>query len=65
MVEAAIAKAMEPKQEMITAAQVQDIVTAAVAKAVEPILKSRGLPTNLGGNSTIEKSEEHYLHGIL
>lgn len=65
MVEAAIAKAMEPKQETVTAAQVQDIVTSAVTKAVEPILKSRGLPTNLGGNSTIEKSEEHYLHGIL
>lgn len=66
MVEAAIAKAMEPKQETVTAAQVQDIVTAAVTKAIEPVLKARGLPTNLGGNSsTVEKSEEHYLHGIL
>lgn len=66
MVEAAIAKALAPQQETVTAAQVQEIVTAAVAKAVEPVLKSRGLPTNLGGSGdNVEKSAEHYLHGIL
>lgn len=66
MVEAAIAKALTPQQETVTAAQVQDIVSAAVAKAVEPVLKSRGVPTNLGGSgNTVEKSEQHYLHGII
>ena len=68
MVEAAIAKALEPQQEeTITAEQVQEMITAAVAKAVEPVLKSRGLPSNLNGSGSIEKSagEEHYLHGIL
>ncbi len=66
MVEAAIAKALEPKEEPVTAEQVQEMITAAVAKAVEPVLKSRGLPGNLNDQS-IGKSagEEHYLHGIL
>ena len=43
------------------------MITAAVAKAVDPVLKSRGLPTNLGGDGTVEKQagEQHYLHGIL
>ena len=65
MVQEAISKAMTPPEEQISAAQVQEMVEAAVAKAVEPVLKSRGLPTNLGG--TVEKAagEEHYLHGIL
>lgn len=65
MVEAAVTKAMAPQQEAVTAAQVQEIVSAAVAKAVEPVLKSRGLPTNLAGDGTVEKSADHYLHGIL
>lgn len=67
MVEAAIAKALEPQQEEhVTAEQVQDMITAAVEKAVAPVLKSKGLPSNLN-DSSIEKSagEEHYLHGIL
>lgn len=67
MVEAAIAKALEPQQEEpITAEQVEEMITAAVEKAVAPVLKSRGLPSNLN-DSSVEKSagEEHYLHGIL
>lgn len=66
MVEAAIAKALEPQEEHVTAEQVQEMITAAVEKAVAPVLKSRGLPNNLNGSS-VEKSagEEHYLHGIL
>lgn len=66
MVEAAIEKALTPQQETVTAEQVQEMITAAVEKAVTPVLKSRGLPSNLGGN-TVEKAagEEHYLHGIL
>lgn len=69
MVEAAVAKALEPvqKQETVTAEQVEDMIAKAVEKAVEPILKSRGLPTNLNGSEPVEKkaAEEHYLHGIL
>ena len=42
------------------------MIEQAVAKAMEPVLKSRGLPTNLNGNpAPVEKSETHYLHGIL
>ena len=66
MVEAAIAKALAPTHETVTAEQVQDMITAAVEKAVDPVLKSRGLPSNLNSSSgTVEKSQEHYLHGIL
>lgn len=67
MVEAAVAKAMEPKEEPVTMDQVQDIVTKAVEKAIAPVLKSRGVPTNLDGNGNVEKSagDQHYLHGIL
>ncbi len=66
MVEAAIAKALEPPaQEHVTAEQVADMVTKAVAKAVEPVLKSRGLPNNLNGDGVEKNAGEHYLHGIL
>lgn len=68
MVEAAIAKAMEPQaqEQHVTAEQVQDMITKAVAAAVDPVLKSKGLPSNLNGNNgAVEKSAEHYLHGIL
>jgi hypothetical protein len=67
MVEAAIEKALAPQhEEAVTPEQVQEMITAAVAKAVEPVLKSKGLPSNLNGSS-VEKSAggEHYLHGIL
>lgn len=66
MVQEAITKAMTPPEEHITAEQVAGMIETAVAKAVEPVLKSKGLPSNLGsGTGTVEKSEEHYLHGIL
>ena len=66
MVEAAIAKALEPQQEEhVTAEQVQDMITAAVEKAVAPVLKSKGLPSNLNGSLEKSAGEEHYLHGIL
>ena len=68
MVEAAIAKAMQPQQEEppVTAEQVQEMIMKAVEKAVDPVLKSRGVPSNLN-SSNVEKSagEQHYLHGIL
>lgn len=67
MVTEAIEKALAPKrEESVTAEQVQDMITKAVAAAVNPVLKSKGLPSNLN-NSSVEKAagEEHYLHGIL
>ena len=67
MVEAAIAKALAPQEEKpLTPDDVNDIVEKAVAKAIAPILKSRALPTSIGGEGDpVEKSEEHYLAGIL
>lgn len=69
MVEEAVKKALAPKQEdkQLTAEEINGIVEKAVKKAVEPILKARALPTALGGESTdaVEKSETHYLAGIL
>lgn len=46
MVQAAIAKAMEPQEQEqhVSAEQVQDMITKAVAAAVDPVLKSKGLP---------------------
>jgi hypothetical protein len=64
MVESAIEKAMQPQQENITSTQMEEMINSAVAKALDPVLKSRGLPSNLG-TSTVEKQEEHFLHGIL
>lgn len=62
MAEAAIELQQE---EHVTAAQVQEMITAAVEKAVAPVLKSRGLPSNLNGSLEKSAGEEHYLHGIL
>ena len=66
MVTAAIQKAL-PAEAPATPTDVQSIVDQAVAKAIEPILKARGLPTNLNdATGTVEKAREpHYLHGIL
>lgn len=66
MVSEAIEKVNAPKEEPVTLQQVQEMITSSVAKALDPLLKSKGLPTNLGsGASTVEKQEQHYLHGIL
>lgn len=66
MVSEAIKKATAPKEEPITLKQVQDMISASVSKALDPLLKSRGLPSNLGsGTGEVEKQEQHYLHGIL
>lgn len=67
MVSDAIKKATAPKEEPVTAAQVQEMISASVAKALDPLLRSKGLPSNLGaGTSGVEKqAEPHYLHGIL
>jgi len=66
MVSEAIEKATTPNQEPVTVEQVQEMITASVAKAIDPLLKSKGIPSNLGtGTGTVEKQEQHYLHGIL
>lgn len=65
MVASAIEKAMQPKQETFTMEQLPDMIEAAVAKAVEPVLKSRGLPSNLGSEPVEKQQEQHYLHGII
>lgn len=67
MVGEAINKALsnvEKPEPALTVETVQQMVEKAVEKAVEPILKNKGLPSNLNG---VEKQagEEHYLHGIL
>ena len=73
--EAAVAKALgqqeEPEKtpELLTAENVADVVAKAVAKAVAPVRKAAGLPTNLiddgDPEDPVEKSEPHYLAGIL
>ena len=56
------AEPVAPADEPLTAEAVQELI----AKAMEPLLKARGLPSNLGGDADINKSGEgHYLAGIL
>ena len=47
--------------------EINAAIEEAVTKAMEPVLKSAGLPTNLNGNEGgVEKKDDvHYLHGIL
>ncbi len=66
LVSEAIQNATAPKEEPITLEQVQEMISASVTKALDPLLKSKGLPSNLGaGTGSVEKQEQHYLHGIL
>lgn len=66
MVQDAITKALAPQEEQhVTAEQVQDMITKAVEAAVDPVLKSRGVPSNLNGSSIEKQAGQHYLHGIL
>lgn len=70
MVEEAVAKALNPegREEPMTEEVVAKMVEEAVAKAVAPVLKARGVPSALNdgeGADPVEKSEQHYLHGIL
>lgn len=55
----------KPTEEQPTKEQIQKMVGAAVSKAVEPILKSKGLPNNLNGREIEKSVETHYLQGIL
>ena len=66
MVQEAIQKAMQPKDESMSKEAVQEYIEAAVAKAMEPVLKSTGLPTNMN-DTNLQKGaeEEHYLHGFI
>ena len=70
MIDAAIEKAVkpvekeaEPAPEALTADSVQKMIEETVAKA----FKQRGLAASMDDGSTgnVEKSEPHYLHGIL
>lgn len=78
MVSEAIVKAAAAQLAGGTAAQAEEdgemsaeaivkMVDERIAEALEPVLKSAGLPTNLNGKEKkVEKAEEqHYLHGIL
>jgi hypothetical protein len=62
-----------PPSEQATAESVAKMVGEEVAKAMEPmmkalepVMKSRALPGNLNdAEGTVEKQEEHFLHGIV
>ncbi len=63
MVTAAVEKILGNRSEEPNTEQVQKMIDTAIEKALDPVLKSKGLPSNISG--TVEKSAEHYLHGIL
>lgn len=59
----------EEVQKAMQQSDISGIVKSAVDAAINPILKAVNLPTNLNdygeGAETVQKSEQHYLHGIL
>lgn len=62
----AIEKVLKSQNETVRAEQIQQMISDAVEKAVEPICRHTGLPSNLNSSVNVEKqSGEHYLHGIL
>lgn len=66
MVKDAIQKQMQPKEEPLTRESLQEMIEKSVAAAMEPVLKSTGIPTNLNNQQQVEKQEEeHYLHGLI
>lgn len=66
MINEGVTKALAAKQKSVSVDDVRKMISEAVEKAVEPIKKQTGLPTNLNGGEPLTKQEEtHYLHGIL
>ncbi|MCM1227694.1 MAG: XkdF-like putative serine protease domain-containing protein [Clostridium sp.] len=73
MVNAAVKKAMKPEkpdaapvsetERFMT--KMQEMIDTAVEKAVEPIRKAAGIPTNLNDAQAVKKDSEHYLSGLL
>ena len=49
----------------VTKATLEEVVGDTVAKALEPLLKARGVASNLNDTKPVEKSGPHYLAGIL
>ncbi len=68
MIDEAVAEALKEKEREKSGfkeEEIQKMVISAVQKAVEPILKSKGLPNNLNGSEIEKSAEAHYLQGIL
>ncbi len=66
MVNEAVRNALKPEEKTLKAEDIKAMVSEAVTKAVEPILKARGMSSNLNEEAAVEKKEErHYLAGIL
>lgn len=56
----------EPAEEQpVTKATLEEVVSETVNKALEPLLKARGIASNLNDTKPVEKSGPHYLAGIL
>lgn len=57
--------AEEPLTKEAVQQIVEDTVAAGISKALEPFLKARGVASNLNSEKPVEKSEGHFLAGIL
>lgn len=56
----------EPAEEgPVTKATIEEVVSDTVNKALEPLLKARGIASNLNDTKPVEKAGPHYLAGIL
>ena len=74
MVAAAVQKAMgtpeeptAPEGNPVTSENLEDTINKAVQKAMEPVLKAKGLPVNLNDTAPVTKSEEepHFMAGMF
>ncbi len=66
MIDEAITKASANHEEGQEEETLDDTINTAVTKAVNDILKAKGIPSNLNDEQNVEKQNDtHYLHGIL
>lgn len=67
MIDAAVQKATQPEPQGEAEALTADAVQDMISKALAPVLKARGISTNLNDETEPVKkeAETHYLHGIL
>lgn len=65
LIECGLIEEEPDEEEPITKATLEEIVSETVNKALEPLLKARGIASNLNDTKPVEKSAPHYLAGIL
>ena len=62
-----IKKEAADEKETTTGEYIQEMISKAVNEAIEPVLKSVGIPTNLDneGEEIKKTAEHHYMEGVF